>query len=257
MTPMIEDLFVDSDNALGSHRGDVDDAYAIAAIVRSGLPIAAMASVAGNVSAGEAFENNRRLARVAGYGGRLLHASEAREFLPSFQGRVVALGPLTNVVAASQAREIIIVGANSDSFGRWPPLWPHEFNLTHDRAATHRLFAMAVPLTIIPLNVARRLAVRQDDLHSIDGLLGNYLRDGTTRWLRYLRWRRFTRRFAIYDLAAALYAIDPAGFTMETTTAAIRPNTFIDFGRGTRTVTLCRTLDRQVLWRRFLSLVNG
>ena len=45
-------LLIDSDNAAGSPRGDVDDAFAIAALLRSGLPVAALASVAGNTSEG-------------------------------------------------------------------------------------------------------------------------------------------------------------------------------------------------------------
>lgn len=250
-------LFIDTDNALGSNRGDVDDAYAIAALVRSGIPIIAISSVAGNVPEPEAYENNSRLCALLGWSGPLLRGAEAQSVLSGFQDRVVALGPLTHVASALGASEIITVGSNSATRGRWPPLWPHELNLTFDRAATHRVFTAGVPLTIFPLNVAREFWVLKEDLHSISGALGDALRAGTERWFRTLLWRRHTRRFAIYDLAAALYAIDPSGFEFEETTAAIRRNTFLEFGRGTRRVKVCRRLDRELLWKRFLAIVNG
>jgi inosine-uridine nucleoside N-ribohydrolase len=47
---VIEPIFIDSDNALGSPCGDVDDAFAIAALLRSGVPVAALASASGNTS---------------------------------------------------------------------------------------------------------------------------------------------------------------------------------------------------------------
>lgn len=235
----------------------MDDAYAIAALVRSGVPIEAIASVAGNTSEDLAFANTRKLAGLLRYEGPLLRADEARARLAAFRGRVVALGPLTNVACAAVAQEIILVGGCLETHGRWPPVWPHEFNLTYDRAAAVRVFSTGVPLTIFPLDVARTLWATRNDLAGIGGTLGESLRRESRRWFRHLRLVRLTSRFGIYDLAAALYAIDDAGFTMVETTATMRPNTFIEFGRGARRVRLCASLDRDLLWGRFLQLVNG
>jgi len=249
-------VFIDTDNAMGSPSGDVDDAFAIAALVRSGIAIAAMASVAGNTSEPRAFENNARLAEVLGWRGPLLRGgTEARNALATFGGRVAALGPLTNVTAAKRAGEIVIVGANASSRGRWPPRWPHEFNLTKDVSATLELFRSDVPLTIFPLDVARELWVTRRDLDAIPGALGDFLRAGAVRWFRRLRLVKGTGRFPIYDLAAALYLIDENGFTMERTTATMRANTFVEFGSGTREVKVCRALDRQRLWQRFVTQI--
>ena len=44
-------LFIDSDNALWFPFGDVDDAFALAALLRSGVPDAAIATTHGNMSA--------------------------------------------------------------------------------------------------------------------------------------------------------------------------------------------------------------
>ena len=247
-------LFVDSDNALGSPRGDVDDAFALAALMRSGAEIAAVSSVAGNTSEERAFANNARLATLTGWRGPLLRASEARPLLHTFPDRILALGPLTNVALATAASEVIVVGATLHTFGRFPPLWPHEFNLTKDRAATRKLFASHVPLTFFPLDVVRRLRVRRHDLDAIEGALGEELRRETARWFTHLRLVRGTSRFPVYDLAAALYALDEDGFTMEQTTATMAASTFVRFGRGTREVLVCTRLNAPLLWERFLAL---
>jgi inosine-uridine nucleoside N-ribohydrolase len=255
---MNDPIFIDTDNAMGSAYGDVDDAYAVAALLRSGLPIAGIGAVHGNTSERRAFDNNRRLADLLGYPGPVLRATETADFLRTFRGRVMALGPLTNIAAAQSGAlsEVVIVGGNSNTRGRWPPVWPHEFNLVIDKRATRAVFASGVPLTIFPLNVARELYVHRGDLDAIGGKLGEAFRRQTGRWLRYLRFVRMTSRFAIYDLAAAMYAIDPAAFSMERTTAAMRKNTFMEFGRGEREVTICRALDRERLWRRFLEVTG-
>jgi inosine-uridine nucleoside N-ribohydrolase len=235
-------LWVDTDNALGSPSGDGDDALAIAALLTSGASIAGLSSCAGNTSAELAYANNVRLAQRLGWRGPVMRKPDLRDF----RGRIVALGPLTNVASARAAAEIIMVGGNSATRGRWPPLWPYEFNLTKDRRAALSVFHSDVPLTIFPLNVARRLTIRVFDVPT-------FLREDTKRWFAHLRRTRLTRDFPVYDLAAALYALSPEGFTMQRTTVEMRLNTLLRFGRGTREVTLCTALDRDVLWRRFVA----
>jgi inosine-uridine nucleoside N-ribohydrolase len=250
-------LFIDSDNAMGSLSGDVDDAYAIAAVIRAGLSLAGLSSCAGNTSEELAFRNNAALAEVLGWNGPLARGGDARVSLETFEGRILALGPLTNVAQARSASEIVIVGANATSFGRWPPLWPYELNLTHDRAATLTVFHSGLPLTIVPLDVARQLWVTRQDLDAIRGPLGDYLRAHSERWFRHLHRARFTSRFPIYDLAAALYAIEDCGFTWRDTTATMNRWTAIRLGHGTRKVKVCVGLEREALWGRFVALVNG
>jgi purine nucleosidase len=262
MTSSPRPLFIDSDNALGSPFGDVDDAFAIAALLRSDVSVAAIASVGGNTSERRAYANNRALAELAGYDGPLLRGSEVAAFLTSAPPlRIAALGPLTNIAAAVRAgathhHEVMIVGGNRSSRGRWPPLWPHEFNLTKDRAATRAVFASAMPLTIFPLDVARRLTATAADLRVLKGSLPLYLARGARRWLLRLRLLKATGVFPIYDLAAALYAISPDGFTFEETVATMRSNTSIDWGVGARQVKVCTGLDREALWQRFVGLLT-
>ncbi len=56
-------FWIDTDNALGSPHGDVDDAFALAALLTAGAPVAALSSVAGNTSEPRAFANTRRSRR--------------------------------------------------------------------------------------------------------------------------------------------------------------------------------------------------
>ena len=259
---MTAPVFVDSDNALGSPLGDVDDAFAIAALLRSHVEVAAIASVAGNTRELRAYANNRALAERAGYRGPLLRGGEVAAVLASAPPmRIAALGPLTNIAAAIRAgathhHEVIIVGANYATRGRWPPLWPHEFNLTKDRAAVREVFASGIPLTIFPLDVARRLTATASDLRALRGPLGTQLAQGAHRWLLRLRLLKWTGQFPIYDLAATLYAIDPAGFKFEETAATMRANTSIAWGSGDRRVKVCTGFDRDALWGRFVALLE-
>ena len=57
-------LYIDSDNALGSANGDTDDGFAIAALLKSKIPISEIGSVSGNTSSVQAFRNNEALLSV-------------------------------------------------------------------------------------------------------------------------------------------------------------------------------------------------
>lgn len=248
---------IDADNAFGSPRGAVDDAYAIAAMIGSGVELAAISAVGGNTSEPLAHENNLRLARRLGWNGPVLRAAEARAMLRTFPGRILALGPLTNVAVATAASEVLIIGSMLHTWGRWPGFWPHEFNLTEDREATHKVFASSLPLTFFPLDVVRMLSIRKHQLDAIEGEFGEELRNGSARWFRHRLLKKGSIFFPMSDLIAALYAIDPDGLTMEDTTATMRANTLVQFGRGTRKVRVCTKLDAEKLWSRFLRIVNA
>lgn len=247
---------IDTDNAFGSPKGDVDDAYAIAAMIRGGAEIAAISAVGGNTSEPLSHQNNLRLAHVLRWTGPVLRAAEARPMLRTFPGRILALGPLTNVALATAASEIIIVGSKLRTWGRWPGLWPHEFNLTEDKAATRKVFASAMSLTFFPLDVVRALSIRRRDLEDIAGAFGEELRRGSARWFRHRLLKRASFRFPLWDLVAALYALDPDGLTIEDTTATMRASTLIEFGKGSRKVRVCTSLDAKKLWKRFVRLVS-
>ncbi len=262
-------LLIDTDNALGSAKGDVDDGLAIVSLLLSGLPVAGLASVGGNTSEAEADRNNRVLGPLCGYRGPYWRGAEAGEVadrvdrVPGLGGplRIVALGPLTNVAAllAAGARrrdppvitEVVLVGSNASSPGRFPPWWPHEFNLTHDRPAARAVFEAGLALTVVPLDVARRLRVGHPELADLEGELGELLRHHSARWLRRSRFLHGPGGFPAFDLAAAAWVTDPDLVEIVDTTARIHSNLWVEYGRGGRPVRLVRNLDTAEIWRRF------
>jgi inosine-uridine nucleoside N-ribohydrolase len=261
-------LLIDTDNAAGSPSGDVDDAFAIAALLRSGLPVAAVASVGGNTGEAAADRNNRALGELCGYAGPYLRGVEAGDVPDRIDRtdlraplRFIALGPLTNLAAVlardSGISEAVLVGSNLTSRGRFPPWWPHEFNLTKDRAATRAVFASDLPLTVIPLDVARRLRAGPRELRDLQGPLGDFLRHCSVRWSRRSLLLRGSRRFPVFDLAAAAYAIDPSLAAVEDTRVRLHPNLWVEYGAGERLVKGVRDLDVDAIWERFAGLVNG
>lgn len=241
--------------------------------------MAAVASVFGNTPEPHARANHRALAALCGYRGPLLAGatgplgtgpappSEATGFLLSAPGpwRFLALGPLTNLAAAIVAApavvprvaEVISVGSNRRSRGRWPPWWPHEFNLTLDRRATRVVFESGVPLTVIPLDVARRLTVRPADLAPLRGRVGEHLRRHSARWFRRAVFLRGRREFPVWDLVAALFVVEPALFTVETATACLHPSGLLQHGAGTRPLTVVTGFDRDLVWARFVALASA
>ena len=271
-------LVVDSDNGLGSPRGDVDDGLALIALLRSGLPVAALASVFGNTAEWRARANHRALAALCGYDGPVLAGaaaplrpraplSEASRFLLDGPGpwRVVVLGPLTNLAAAllaeppvaARVAEVIAVGGNRTSRGRWPPYWPYEFNLTADRRATRVVVESGVPLTLVPLDVARRLVVTPADLAAIPGALGEHVRRQTARWFRRALLVRGRRAFPAWDVVAALLAVDRAACEAESAVVRLHWNGWLELGAGTRAVTVARAFDPRALWQRFIALATA
>ncbi len=266
-------LLIDSDNAAGSARGDVDDAFAIAALLRSGLPVAALASVAGNTDEAAADRNNRALGALCGYRGRYLRGVRAEDVADRIDRAAdlwtgapltfLALGPLTNLAALlEQGRraaiaEAVLVGSNLTSRGRFPPWWPHEFNLTKDPVATRAVFASDLPLTVIPLDVARRLCAGPADLAGLPGALGDFLRRHSARWSRRSLLLRGSPRFPVFDLAAAAYAVVPGLLETEESRARLHPNLWVEHGAGERRLQVVRSLEVGRVWRWFAEVIAG
>jgi inosine-uridine nucleoside N-ribohydrolase len=241
--------------------------------------VAALLSVFGNTPEALARENHCALARLCGYAGPVLAGADqplgpppalpvaASRFLIAGPGpwRVVALGPLTNLAAALRAdpevagrvAQVIAVGSNRRSRGRWPPWWPFEFNLALDRTATRVVFEAGIALVLVPLDVARRLTVTPAELAAIPGALGEHLRRHSRRWLRRAVLVRGRRAFPVWDLVAALWVVEPGLFTVEQGVARLHPNGWLEHGAGTRPVTVVRGFDPRRAWQRFLELAAG
>ena len=264
-------FFIDADNGMGSDKGDVDDGFAIAALLSAKIPVAALASVWGNTTVDRAHPNNQALAKLFNYQDPCLRGAasakagptEASRFLVenSAPKRVLALGPLSNVAqalrdGASGIDEVVVVGSNYSSWGRWPPVWPYEFNLAKDKTATREVFASRTPLTFVPLDVACLMRVGREDLARLPGEKGEYFRRHCERWLQR-KQKMGSSTFAAWDYVAAYYAINPAAFQIKQTKALMHPNGWIQFGKGVRPVKVVLAYDRGALWAAFVRLFAG
>jgi inosine-uridine nucleoside N-ribohydrolase len=236
---------VDADNAMGSPSGDVDDGFAIAAMVLGDPRVVALSSVRGNTSEALADANNRRIGRLCHYPGPFLRgssradeSSEASRFLtePGPPLRFLAFGPLTNLAAAiiadpvgtaKRVGEVVIVGSNASSAGRWPPLWPHEFNLTKDLRAARIVFESGLPLTFAPLDLLKRMVVSKADLEELRGRLGGYIRTESSRWFRRVRLLKLSSTFPVWDLVAAMYALGEPSIRTDVIRATMHGNGWI------------------------------
>lgn len=263
-------IYIDTDCAMGSSQGDVDDGFAIAAVLESGKEVRAIGSVFGNTSSEAAAENVRALVERCSWSGPILLGARARALESDasryLEGlgepvRALAIGPLTNVAAALQRgapiEQVILVGGNATSNGRWPPVWPFEFNLTHDREAAITVFRADVRRVVIPLDVAQRLRVGPERLDALEGELGSYLSCSSRRWCSRSRWVRASSSFPVWDLVAAMYTTDPMLFDVRDTGCTIHPNAWVDFSSGSQRVELVADYDPDAVWAEFVRRVNS
>lgn len=257
---------------MGSGSGDVDDGFALAALLRSALPVAAVASVFGNTSERSAFRNNAELADLCGFRGSLLHGatrrgdrSEASQHLATDTNidRVVALGPLTNVAMAVTSgggagwKEVIVVGMNISSRGRFPPLWPHEFNMTLDRASTRAVFESRMPITLFPLDRLSPLRITRHDLEAIEGRLGEFIRRRSNRWFWRCSLLKVSSSFRVCDLVASMYLIAPELYQFEETRLQIDRRSMVVPSADGTPMRVLRSFDAAAIWKRFVEVVNG
>jgi inosine-uridine nucleoside N-ribohydrolase len=237
-------VWIDTDLALAPPddrraRGDVDDAFAIAAVLLSpGPALLGISTVRGNTSARSAARNARALCEAAGRrdvrvvsGDEPGAAAEAIAALPAGT-ELLALGPLTNVAGAlaidpslfDRLGAVRMVGGTLSSRGLLPPVWPHEFNLSIDPRAARRVFETPGPRILYVLEAARRLRFGRRELDALAASRSPLLRTlagGSERWMR--RSRLLGRdSFAVWDLVPALDLLGAPGFVRSRRPLAVR-----------------------------------
>ena len=259
-------FFIDTDNGLGSQRGDVDDGFALTALLLSHhSSVIGIGAVDGNTPAVQAHLNNQQLARLLDYSGPVLAATDAVAALSKTdtQSTLMALGPLTNIAAAfpksgdGGGRNLVVVGGNYASKGRWPPVYPYEFNLVKDKAATCSVLRNDFNLTFVPLDVARRFRFTFEEVAALPGNIGAYLTHHSRRWWRRCYRLKLARSAPIWDLLAVMVAIDPGNIKQIRTAYTCHDNTWIEWGKGSRPCRVVVDFDRPALWRRFSELIES
>jgi inosine-uridine nucleoside N-ribohydrolase len=259
-------VYIDTDNAMGSSRGDVDDGFAIAAMLCSQLSVLGISSVSGNTDAFSAHQNNKVLAKITNYKGSLYcgesDSKDLVDFMCKYPGaKILALGPMTNIANAldngAQFSEVIIVGGNSTSKGFLEPIWPMEFNLCKDKKSWIKVFQSDVPITIVPLNQAKRLRFNSKKLAELNDFeLGKFLGTYSRRWLIRNRIVKARNWFPIWDLVAAMYLINPADFKIQQVNTRLNNRGFLRFNNGHRSVRMINDFDPDLIWKNFCRLLS-
>src|SRR5262245_12351864 len=71
-----ESWWIDSDNALGSPFGDIDDAFALHYLLKKKLPIRFISSIFGSTRETWAYQNIKKITESARYRGFLFHGAQ-------------------------------------------------------------------------------------------------------------------------------------------------------------------------------------
>lgn len=269
-------LFIDCDNGLGSNHGDVDDAFALLAMITNGCPILGISPANGNVTCSESFFNCESLLYELGRTDIPLlplhefskesRAQHLRSILNSIDEpfRILALAPLSNFATIwsdpkirGNCQEIVIVGGNTKSRGLFPPIWPFEFNLTKDRDASFALLENDLPLTFIPLNSARCLSVPFSKIESLPAPFGPWLSRRSERWWKRHRRLYWRENVPVWDLVAAIYAIEPKLFQVQETTYRIERKGLVRFGIGNRRTKVVANFDPNLVWDYFANILQN
>lgn len=145
---------------------------------------------------------------------------------------LIALGPLTNIAAAldrepalqpNVVRLIAVMGRRpghlfhpAEGGSRDAMLFGHgpvfrDLNFDKDRAAAARLLDMGLPMTLVPYDAGRSLALNGEDLVRMErrGGAAAWSASRAQGWLRFWKEEVGKEGFHPFDLVAATYAVAP------------------------------------------------
>ncbi len=223
---LITPIIVDTDNALRTPRtlleniwgGDVDDAFSLVYLIKSGIPISHILSVGGNTSAELAHQNNIELLKLLHQTDvaicvKGLDPKESRQLPISASGKInyLALGPLTNLSKLLDSdfkpESLMVTLGRIYTRGRLPPYWPIEFNATFDLPAFLKVFKQSENLIVTPLDVAFHLQLGRSQIQRLQNSeIGRYLSKNSRRWLLRSLLLKGRYSFPVWDLLSAVYS---------------------------------------------------
>jgi purine nucleosidase/pyrimidine-specific ribonucleoside hydrolase len=145
----------------------------------------------------------------------LYQISDAKEPLT-----LIALGPLTNVArviekdrrTASRLRRIVLMGGAFFVSGNVTPA--AEFNIFVDPHAARIVFAAGIPLTVVPLDVTRRVKLTRENLSGAvsekPAPMNRFLLDATADAFAFMEERSTDVPLYLHDPLAVGVVIDPS-----------------------------------------------
>jgi inosine-uridine nucleoside N-ribohydrolase len=213
-------VWIDGDFALGLPDTTVDDAFALAALLRGArggrVEVVGVSAVSGQVDGATALRFARDVTWAAGVEAPLVDEAGAADALAAARGElsVLALGPLTNVMGAALLdpdfpRRTVVRAVTSVNAAWRKPVQPLlDTNRRMNPVAADALWtAPFLARRVYPLDVAATLRLAPDDLVRLDakgGPLGRLLATGSQWWARRARWRHPRGGFPVRDLVPAL-----------------------------------------------------
>lgn len=224
---------IDSDNALGSANqkffgGDVDDAFALAFLLKSKLHIHKLLSVDGNAKADICHKNNLEIRRLVDSNVECQQGHAASSSLPT-DSTYLALGPLTNLSyylnQGYMPDCVWLTLGRITTMGNFPPFWPVEFNLTKDFVAARHVLSSPCKKIVVPLDVAYNLKTPANlKVELVKSTVGIYLWSHLQRW----RWRSLLLKgrlsFPVWDLVSAVAQVNPEIVTLKKATGYLFAN---------------------------------
>jgi inosine-uridine nucleoside N-ribohydrolase len=143
-------------------------------------------------------------------------AAEIAERVAAAPGEItiVAVGPLTNIAhalslhpgLADEVAEIVVMGGAFDVDG-----YLQELNFGIDPEAAHQVLSSGAPVTLVPLDVTIRTALRLRDVERLGRAgtpLARYLAETTEPWVRHVERARDREGCALHDPLAAALLLD-------------------------------------------------
>lgn len=219
-------IWIDTDCALGAETflpRDVDDGYALAAVIRAAqhepdrFEILGISVTAGNVDAPSAHACVKRLlVMLDATAITVVDRADAARAIAAIDGAfaLLALGPLTNPANALALRADLAQRATLSSVGtvldgrNWRRRLS-DLNISRDRSAARCLGAFTTSF-VFPLDVVERLVLDRRRLAALESSVprGATLARHSRRWLHWSFAKHGAFRFPLWDLVAALHAID-------------------------------------------------
>ena len=247
-------VWIDTDAACGAGpRADPDDCFAILWLLERGVDVVGISTSFGNADAVVVTERMAALTsqmRAGGLAVPPVHAGhgqavdsrppaepagvlELREALAAGPLTVLALGPLTNVVAALErrpdlagnVRRVVAVmgheaghvfhpteGTGRGVMGHGPIF--RDLNVSVDVEAARRFLALDLPLTLIPYDAGRGAVIGAADLaaFAIQGPAQAWLAAQAQGWLAFWQDEVGLDGFYPFDWVAAVWLVAPEMF---------------------------------------------
>lgn len=247
-------VWVDTDITIGHKSGllsycDVDDGYALAALLRSAqVDVVGVSSTLGNTSD---IQVSTKTARhfISTYGPNSVpvyqgcsvklpedtakvDTNEAVEQLAqtlrNSRLTVLAIGAVTNIAILilkypelmGNIDEIVMVAGRRSKeqhfiSGHWQPEPFRDLNFEYDPPAFEILFGTEIKLTLVPFETCNQVWIRPKDLVRIGeaNKVGRYLAEHSVGWLAEWETVFGANGFNPFDLVAAGYVIEPDYYT--------------------------------------------